>query len=263
MHYIEAGSGFPLLLGHSYLFDHRMWKPQMEELAKRYRLIVPDLWGHGSSPELPPQHESLSDIANDFLTLVDRLGLREFGIIGLSVGGMWGAELAAMCPDRVRALVLMDTYLGAETPDAREKYFSMLNAVDLTGAIVSPLLEYIAQQFYSDHVPEALLSALTEHLQQIPADRLHNSIVPLGKMIFGREDKRDLLKEITCPSVVITGEEDKPRPPSEGAEMASLLNCNHIIIPGAGHICNLEKPAEVTAVLIRVLENLIPHQGKL
>lgn len=49
LHYLDVGSGFPLLLGHSYLFDLNMWAPQFEALAKRYRLIVPDLWGHGDS----------------------------------------------------------------------------------------------------------------------------------------------------------------------------------------------------------------------
>ena len=100
LHYLDVGSGFPLLLGHSYLFDLNMWAPQFEALAKRYRLIVPDLWGHGDSPALPPGRNSLSDIAADHLALMDRLDIEEFGIVGLSVGGMWGAELAALAPER-------------------------------------------------------------------------------------------------------------------------------------------------------------------
>ncbi|HBL7235467.1 TPA: alpha/beta hydrolase, partial [Serratia marcescens] len=69
LHYLDVGSGFPLLLGHSYLFDLNMWAPQFEALAKRYRLIVPDLWGHGDSPALPTGRNSLSDIAADHLAL--------------------------------------------------------------------------------------------------------------------------------------------------------------------------------------------------
>lgn len=110
LHYLDVGSGFPLLLGHSYLFDLNMWAPQFEALAKRYRLIVPDLWGHGDSPALPAGRNSLSDIAADHLALMDHLDIEEFGIVGLSVGGMWGAELAALAPERVKVLALMDSY---------------------------------------------------------------------------------------------------------------------------------------------------------
>ena len=99
-----------MLLGHSYLFDLNMWAPQFEALAKRYRLIVPDLWGHGDSPALPAGRNSLSDIAADHLALMDHLDIEEFGIVGLSVGGMWGAELAALAPERVKVLALMDSY---------------------------------------------------------------------------------------------------------------------------------------------------------
>ena len=65
----------------------------------------------------------------------------------------------------------------------------MLAAVEQAGTITSPLLEYIAAQFYSDEVPDALSQPLLAHLQSLPADRLRESIVPLGRMIFGRPDK--------------------------------------------------------------------------
>jgi len=240
LHYLDVGSGFPLLLGHSYLFDLNMWAPQFEALAKRYRLIVPDLWGHGDSPALPAGRNSLSDIAADHLALMDHLDIEEFGIVGLSVGGMWGAELAALAPERVKVL-------------------GMLAAVEQAGAITSPLQEYIAAQFYSDEVPDALSQPLLAHLQSLPADRLRESIVPLGRMIFGRPDKLPLLKNITAASIVITGAQDKPRPPAEGQRMADLLGCRHVLIPNAGHISNKENPAAVNETLLAFLaENTTP-----
>ncbi|MCE1857639.1 alpha/beta fold hydrolase, partial [Enterobacter hormaechei] len=91
-----------------------MWAPQIEALSKQYRVIAPDLWGHGNSEELPEQHSTLADLARDYLALMDQLGIEEFAIIGLSAGGMWGIELVDMAPDRVKALVLMDTFVGLE-----------------------------------------------------------------------------------------------------------------------------------------------------
>ncbi|RPH27814.1 alpha/beta fold hydrolase [Buttiauxella warmboldiae] len=253
MHYIELGSGFPLLLGHSYLFDGTMWSKQLDELAGCYRIIIPDLWGHGKSPELPSDCASLTDIANDHLMLMDSLGIKEFGIVGLSVGGMWGAELAALYPERVKFIVLMGTFLGAEPEEQRQRYFALLNEVNQRGAIQPPVLEYVARQFYSDDVPDALLLPLIKRLSTMPEDRVCKSIVPLGKIIFGRPDKLALLQKISQPALVITGEFDKPRPPCEGSMMATLLRCEHSIIPGAGHISPLEKPEAVTQVLLTFL----------
>jgi len=220
---------------------------------------VPDLWGHGDSPALPPGRNSLSDIAADHLALMDRLDIEEFGIVGLSVGGMWGAELAALAPERVKVLALLDSYLGDETPEARQRYMGMLAAVEQAGAIASPLLEHVASLFYSDDVPDALLQSLLCQLQSLPADRLRESIVPLGRMIFGRPDKLALLENITAASIVITGAQDKPRPPAEGQRMADLLGCRHVLIPDAGHISNKENPTAVNETLLAFLaENTTP-----
>ncbi|PVZ83018.1 2-succinyl-6-hydroxy-2,4-cyclohexadiene-1-carboxylate synthase [Serratia sp. S1B] len=257
MHYIDIGSGFPLLLGHSYLFNSSMWSLQLPKLAKSYRVIIPDLWGHGASPELPEGYSSLSDIAHDHLSLMDNLGIKEFGILGLSVGGMWGAELAAFYPKRVKLLALMDTFLGEENEADRQCYFSLLNGVNSIGNIGSPILEYIAKQFYSDNVSDALLLPLIEHLKSIPSERLRRSIVPLGMFIFGRQDKLSLLEKIHVPAIVITGEYDKPRPLAEGKLMSKLLRCEHVIIPGAGHISNQEQPEIVTEVLLRFLSKAL------
>lgn len=257
MHYSDVGSGFPLILGHSYLFDGRMWSTQVAELAKRYRVIIPDLWGHGDSPELPEKCRSMTDIANDNLVLMDRLGIKEFGIIGLSVGGMWGAELAALYPERVKLIVLMGTFVGQEPVKQRQRYFALLNEVNKLGAIKSPILEYIVRQFYSDNAPNSLLLSLMKQLNSIPEVRIRQSIVPLGKIIFDRPDKLSLLENISIPSLVITGEFDKPRPPSEGRIMATLLRCEHSVIPGAGHISLQEKPERVTEALLTFLKKSV------
>ena len=126
-----------------------MWAPQLNSLSEYFRLIAPALWGHGDSPALPTQVKTLIDLAYDHLHLMDRLGIKKFAVVGLSVGAMWGAELAAIALKRVKALRLFDSYSGSETREARENYFTMLNTVAAAGAIKSPLLEYIAAQFYS------------------------------------------------------------------------------------------------------------------
>lgn len=259
LNYIDVGSGFPLLLGHSYLFSREMWSTLLPTLARHYRLIVPDLWGHGESPELPETHYCLSDIADDHLSLMDELGIAEFGILGLSVAGMWGAELAALYPERVKLLVLMDTFLGAEPPERKKHYFSLLDEIYISGAIPEQFIEYVVGQFYSDAVSDELFLLLKHHLQTITPERYRQSIVPLGKIIFGRKNNLLLLEKIKCPTLIITGEQDKPRPPEEGDVMAKILRCKHVIVPFAGHISVHENPEYILNALFHFLQKYINY----
>lgn len=249
MTYLDTGQGFPVLLGHSYLFDKSMWAPQTDFLFARYRLIVPDLWGHGESPALPPDVHTLTDLARDHLSLMDQLGIGEFAVAGLSVGGMWAAELAALAPDRVRALILMDSYMGSETPEEQQKYAGMLDAVERNGAITSPLLEYIVSQFYSTNAAGEDIENLKRQLSGLPTSVLRESIVPTGRLIFDRPDRLDVLNRIRCPVLVAHGELDLPRPPAEGRKMAEKLGCDFTLIPDAGHISNRENPAFVNVLM--------------
>lgn len=253
MSFLDTGSGFPVLLGHSYLFDKSMWSPQIDSLAKHFRVIATDLWGHGDSPALPAATASMADIAADHLALMDTLQIDEFAVVGLSVGGMWGAELAAAAPQRVKALMLFDTFVGAETPEARERYFGMLNAIDAAGLIPPAMLDYIVGQFYSQYAAPADIQQLTAYLASLDAEQLRSSIVPLGKLIFGRPDRMALLESIVCPTQVATGDRDLPRPPVEGRLMAEKIGCDFTTIPDAAHISNRENPDAVLRLIVDFL----------
>jgi len=256
--FIEKGEGFPVLLGHSYLFDNTMWEYQTDILAQHYRVIVPDLWGHGRSPSLPDTIQSLTDVAREHLYLMDRLDIQEFAIIGLSVGGMWGAELAVMAPVRVRALIMLDSFVGSESREQQQKYEQMLNTVDTMGAITSPLLEYIVSQFYSEYASEDDVNNLSRNLSSLSTDSIRNSIIPLGRLIFGRPDRMTLLDQIACPAHIAHGDSDLPRPPVEGLMMAERLGCGFSVIPRAGHISNRENPKFVNALITTFLEKHLP-----
>ena len=258
MTYLDTEKGYPVLLGHSYLFDKSMWAPQTAFLSARYRLIVPDLWGHGESPALPSDIHNLTDLARDHLRLMDQLGIGEFAVAGLSIGGMWAAELAALAPDRVRALILMDSYMGSETPAEQQKYADMLETVESAGAIPPPLAEYIVSQMYSVNATAEDTDVLTRTLSDLPTSVLRESIVPVGRMIFDRPDRMNVLDRICCPVLVAHGKLDLPRPPEEGRKMAEKLSCHFSLIPDAGHISNRENPAFVNALMGDFLDCNLP-----
>ncbi|MBO1540171.1 alpha/beta fold hydrolase [Pseudomonas sp. OA65] len=256
LHYLDRGQGPVVLLGSSYLWDHTMWAPQIDALSKHYRVIVPELWGHGQSGRLPEGMSSLDDLARQTLALMDHLNIDCFNLVGLSVGGMWGARLALAAPERVQSLVLMDTYVGVEPEPTRQYYFSLFDKIEANGSIPELLLDIIVPIFFRPGIdPQSpLYQRFRATLAALPTERLRDSIVPLGRIIFGRDDILPRLHELDAKrTLVMCGDQDKPRPPSEALEMAELIGCSHVLIPEAGHISNLENPEFVSEALLEFL----------
>ncbi|MEG3025470.1 MAG: alpha/beta fold hydrolase, partial [Aeromonas sp.] len=217
--YLDEGQGPVLLFGHSYLWDSAMWAPQIEALKGHYRCIVPDLWGHGDSDPVPAGACTLETLARDHLALLDALGIEEFVLVGLSIGGMWGVELARMAPTRLKGLVLMDTFVGWEPQIPCERYLAMLAAIEQVGSLPAPIIEQVAPLFFAHQPDAALMDSFKASLAAWPADKVA-SLVAVGRSFVTREDRMEWLEEITVPSLVMTGCEDKARPVLEGYLMA-------------------------------------------
>lgn len=256
LHYTDQGTGPAVLLTGSYLWDQAMWAPQIAALSQHYRVIAPDLWGHGQSGPLPDGTTSLDDIARQQLALLDHLDIDRVTLVGLSVGGMWGARLALSAPQRINGLVLMDTYLGSEPVPTRDYYFSLLKQIEDAGGITPQLLDIVVPIFFRPGIDpqSALFQDFRASLAALPADRLRESIVPMGRITFGRDDLMSRLGELNAgTTLVMCGDQDIPRPPSETKEMAELIGCQYVLVPEAGHISNLENPRFVTEVLLKFL----------
>ncbi|WP_231110659.1 alpha/beta fold hydrolase [Xanthomonas arboricola] len=260
LHYAQYGQGFPVLLGHSYLWDAAIWEPQIQALSQHYRVIVPELWGHGQSAALPAGTQTVGDLARQMLLLLDALELPQCAVVGLSVGGMWGAELALLAPQRVRSLVLMDTFLGAEPQATQTRYFALLDAIEAAGQVTPALIEAIVPIFFRPGIDlnSALPAAFAQRLAALSAEQLRTSIVPLGRLIFGRADRLEAMAALDPASTfLLGGADDIPRPPEELWLMAEVIGCDYELIPDAGHIASLENPAFVTAQLLGWLKRTV------
>jgi pimeloyl-ACP methyl ester carboxylesterase len=260
MYYDEKGQGFPLLFGHSFLWDASMWEPTVEELSANYRCLVPELWGHGRSDPPDSRDYSIEKLAQDMASFLQALEIQSCVIIGLSVGGMWGAHLAVNNPDLVTSLVLMDTYVGAEEQESLSRYLQMMAVSEQAGLIPPPLIEQIVPLFFSPETMETkpeLVERLKQRLSSIHSEQL-SGILAIGRGIFGRNSLLERLNAITCPTLVLVGSDDTSMPPHYSSEMvAHLKNAQLEIIPNAGHISNLEQPEIVNAILKQFLERTI------
>lgn len=256
MHYLDQGEGEVIVFGHSYLWDSAMWAPQVEALSAQYRCIVPDLWAHGQSQPAPASMRSLSDYARHILALMDHLGIETFTIVGLSVGGMWGAELTALAPQRVKALVLMDTFVGLEPEVTHAKYFHMLDTITALQAVPAPIVETVAPMFFAKQAEQVAPQLVHNFKQQLAALSGEQAVevARIGRMVFGRRDLMEEVEKFALPVLIAVGAEDSPRPVLESYLMQdSISGSELVVIPQAGHISNLEQPQFVTEMLQRFL----------
>ncbi len=256
--YLDEGNGFPILFGHSYLWTAQMWRPQIDFFKSQFRCIVPDLWGHGQSSALNETEYSVKQIAEDYHALMHTLGFEEYAVVGLSVGGMWGTQLALSYPNHVRALVIMDSYVGAEPNETLQNYLQLINKVESDGRFTPEMINNVVPLFFS---PETLKNGVPivqqfkNDLAQIAENKI-KTITTIGRGIFNRQSLLGQLSKITIPTAVMVGEHDIPRPPKEAHEMAQRLNTEPHVIKNAGHISNLEQPELVNQVLNVIFQKL-------
>ncbi|MFB2647379.1 alpha/beta fold hydrolase [Shewanella mangrovisoli] len=258
--YLDIGTGPALLFGHSYLWDSAMWAPQIAILSQQYRCIVPDLWGHGQSGAVPDSCNSLLDISEHMLTLMDALDIEQFAVIGLSVGAMWGAELVLKAPARVNALLMLDSFIGFEPEITRAKYFGMLDMIQAAGSIPATLISAISPLFFADNAKEnnpELVQRFEAYLAAQTPETIP-SIVKLGRIIFGRRDTMEFAEQFTLPCLVMVGVEDKARSVLESYLMSDAIDGSQLVhIPNAGHISSLEQAEFVTEHLTRFLAKVL------
>src|SRR5256885_7910390 len=117
--YDEAGTGPAIVLLHGFPFNRSLWRDQVAELSPRYRVITPDLRGHGET-SVTAGPATMDEMAHDVVALMDAIDIPQAVVGGLSMGGYVTLALARMFPERVRALLLADTRAGADTEEAKQ-----------------------------------------------------------------------------------------------------------------------------------------------
>jgi pimeloyl-ACP methyl ester carboxylesterase len=254
--YQDIGEGYPILLGHSYLWTSHMWEPQLKTLSQEFRCLAVDLWSHGQSENLGVKNYTIEQLADDYWSFMKQLGISKFAVIGLSVGGMWGAHLALNHPYAVSALVLMDTFVGSEPKATKLKYFMLLDLIEKKEGFTNILLDQITPLFFSPYTLNNQPQLVDDFRNALGSIKKENipGIVALGKAIFSRNCILNQLKEIKQPTLVLVGQDDIPRPLKEAKEMVRYLPKAELnVIDNAGHISNLEQPELVNSALLNFL----------
>ncbi|UUU32510.1 alpha/beta hydrolase [Streptomyces sp. CA-210063] len=240
----------PLVLIHGHPFDRTMWHPQITAFATSRRVIAPDLRGYGESPVVPGI-TPLSTFAEDIATLLDDLGVTDFALAGLSMGGQIAMECYRQFPHRVRALILADTFPAAETPEGKRTRNTMADRLLHEG-----MTGYADEVLYKMVAPYANAEVAAHVHRMMTATDPEGAAAALRGRAE-RPDYRDLLITVTVPTLVIVGADDEYTPVTDAEAMhAALPDSTLQVIPDAAHLPNLERPAEFNKALADFLSSL-------
>ncbi len=245
----SGGDGPPVILSHGFLMDREMFAPQVAALAPEFRVITWDERGFGET-EFDLQPFTYWDSARDCLGLLDHLGIDRAVLGGMSQGGFLSMRATLLAPERVRALVLIDTQSGTEDPERLPAYRQMQQTW-LEAGPIDALTQTVANLIIGDPI---LNEQWIAKWKAFPNEALKAP----GDCLFDRDDITDRMGEITCPAIVFHGTADQSIEIEKGEELCQALSgCTGLVrIEGAPHSSNLTHPDEVNPPLLGFLRSL-------
>lgn len=277
MSWLQAGQGRPVVLLHAFPMAAEMWRPQLVTVPHGRMLIAPDLPGfgagdgttearsrasaaagaaggtgvgaagsvgdgsaHGGTAMTRAAAVSMDEFAESVLALLRHLDIEQAAIGGLSMGGYITFALYRKAPQRFRAMILADTRADADTPEAKTNREKMQAAVRAGGSAAA-----------ADAMLEKLLGARALEADTLLASQVRDIIVrndPQGivnaiEALKTRPDSLPTLPQISCPTLVIVGDQDEATPPALSELMArEIPRATLAVIPGAAHLSNIQQP---------------------
>lgn len=248
--YEDRGEGVPVLLFHGFPFSSESFWPQLESPPRGVRLLVPDHRGFGRSA-LAPGVATMESMAEDGLALLDALGLPSAVVGGVSMGGYVAIALTRLDPGRVRGLLLIDTQSLPDDEAGRARREATAQDVEQNG--VAGVASGLLPRLLSAHVDPAIKARVDLMMRAQSAQ----AVAAASRGMAARIDGKDILSRFSGPCAIVVGAEDAITPLEKAKVMQDLVGGSTLHqIAGAGHLTNLERPAEFAAIVERLVESL-------
>jgi len=242
IYYEVHGDGPPLILTHGYSSTSAMWQGQIEALSRRHRLVLWDMRGHGRSdyPEDPGAYSEALTVG-DIAALLDEIGAARAIVGGLSLGGYMSLAFYRAHPERVSALLIIDTGPGFKNDDARDAWnrraLETADRLDRDGLAV-------------------LKSASRERAMVTHRDA--SGLARAARGMLTQRDARviELLPAIKVPSLIVVGADDTPFLAASDYMAAKIPGAQKVAIPSAGHAVNIDQPQAFLDAVLPFLDRL-------
>ncbi len=256
--WLQAGQGQPVVLLHAFPLNADMWQPQLDAVPHGIRLIAPDLrnLGPGSSADAGessgessgPPARSVDDHAEDVLALLRHLNIERAVIGGLSMGGYITFAVYRRAAQRFRAMVLADTHADADTDEARAARVVMQHNVREKGAAAAA--DAMIPKLLTPQ-SAAAASPIGHRVREIILRNSADGIIDAIEALKTRPDSTPTLSHITCPTLLIVGQEDTVTPVAVADAMRERIGgaVTQAVIPAAGHLASVEQPQAFNAAL--------------
>jgi pimeloyl-ACP methyl ester carboxylesterase len=254
---VEIGSGPPIVFVHGLSGSWQNWLEQLPVFARDHRVIAFDLPGFGAS-EMPAQEISIAGYARWLDALYDAVGIDSAAVVGNSMGGFIGAELAIAFPARVQRLVLVSAAGLTIEHQRDERVLAILRTLDKRLAAYAGWLGTRSEALTRRPRARRMIFGLVAHRPDLlPAPLIAEQIRGSGKPGFvpaldalTNYPIRDRLPEIACPTLIVWGTEDKLVPVRDADEFARLIpNARKVVWSQTGHMAMLERPAAFNRLL--------------
>ena len=238
-----GGHGPPVLLSHGFLMDHEMFAPQVEALTPEFRVVTWDERGFGQTAASGPF--TYWDSAADALALLTHLGIEQAVVGGMSQGGFISLRVALTAPERVKALVLMDTQSGVEDADKVGGYQVLHDTWIEHGP--APVQDVVAGIILGDG---EWSSWFTKWAAIEPGQFTY-----AFRCLMDRDDVTARVGEITCPAIIFHGTDDAAIGMDKAEELRDDLggDATLVQVTGGSHAANLTHPDQVNGPLLEFL----------
>ena len=237
--YKRAGEGPPLLFAHGAAEDHRVWQPQLAGLADEFTVVAWDEPGAGRSSDVPDGF-GLAEYADCLAALIEALALGPAHVAGLSWGGTLVQELYRRHPGLVATLILADTYAGWKGSLPHEEVRARVEGARQMLAAPAEDFDPTLPGLFAGDPPAEFVPLLEEVAAAVRPDSLRTQLA-----VMAEADQRDLLPHIAVPTLLIWGELDARSPLDVAQQFEQAIpDTTLVVIPGAGHVSNLEEPEQ-------------------
>ena len=254
--YEVLGDGPPVIFLHPFPVDHKFWLPALQTLLARYRVVLPDLRGHGDS-DIGDGPATMERHSADIARVMDDVQIGRAAMVGVSIGGYALFEFWRRYRGRAAAFVLMDTKATIDTTEARRARLQSAAQVLERGTetFIDGLLLKLIGETTRRTRPDLVEAARKMMLRMSPED-----VSQVQRGMAERPDSVAMLKTINVPTLIVTGDEDTVTPVAEAELMRQNISGSEMkIIAKAGHYAAFEQPEESGKMLRQFLDSV--HGG--